>query len=203
MTEAEERLVRIDPGYGDREHGVAADAFLLPDSLQFAEYNAESPAGPGYTQRLCELFDALEPMSALPRSVRRASPSRPSRRCSRRCSTSYRDWGGTASPPRVAIVDWREVPTWSEFELLRDAFTRAGVPTVVARSARSDVRRARSCAPRIAPIDLVYRRVLINDIVARPDECRGAGRTPTSGGPSASPTRCGARCRTRRRSSPC
>jgi hypothetical protein len=36
------------------------DAFLLPDSLHFAEYNAESPAGPAYTQRLCELFDALD-----------------------------------------------------------------------------------------------------------------------------------------------
>ena len=36
---------------------------------------------------------------------------------------SYRDWGGTASPPRMAIVDWREVPTFSEFEILRDAFT--------------------------------------------------------------------------------
>ena len=44
---------------------------------------------------------------------------------------SYREWGGTASPPRIAIVDWREVPTFSEFELLRDAFIARGVPTVV------------------------------------------------------------------------
>jgi len=44
---------------------------------------------------------------------------------------SYRDWGGTASPPRMAIVDWREVPTFSEFEILRDAFIALGVPTVI------------------------------------------------------------------------
>ena len=44
---------------------------------------------------------------------------------------SYRDWGGTASPPTVAIVDFRGVPTWTEFELLRDAFVETGVPTVV------------------------------------------------------------------------
>jgi fatty-acyl-CoA synthase len=43
---------------------------------------------------------------------------------------SYRDCGGTEDPPHIAIIDWREVPTWSEFELLRDAFTSAGVPTV-------------------------------------------------------------------------
>ena len=44
---------------------------------------------------------------------------------------SYGDWGGRAQPPTIAIVDWREVPTWTEFEILRDAFSRAGVPTLV------------------------------------------------------------------------
>src|SRR4029079_19656985 len=44
---------------------------------------------------------------------------------------SYREWGGTASPPRMAIVDWREVPTYSEFEILLDAFSALGVPTVI------------------------------------------------------------------------
>ena len=45
---------------------------------------------------------------------------------------SYRDWGGTASPPRVLITDFRGVPTWSEFEILAERFTRRGVPTVIA-----------------------------------------------------------------------
>ena len=31
----------------------------------------------------------------------------------------------------MAIVDWRDVPTWTEFEILRDAFIAAGVPTIV------------------------------------------------------------------------
>jgi uncharacterized circularly permuted ATP-grasp superfamily protein len=84
---------------------------------------------------------------------------------------SYRDWGGTARPPCMAIVDWREVPTWSEFELLRDAFTALGVPTLIAdpRDLSYDGTTLRAGAERI---DLVYRRVLINDIVARPAECR-------------------------------
>ena len=48
-----------------------------------------------------------------------------------RCSTSYREWGGKASPPVIAIVDWREVPTWSEFEILQARFESEGVPTMV------------------------------------------------------------------------
>src|SRR6185436_3650255 len=63
LTDAERRLVGIDPGYATASTASRLDAFLLPDSLRFAEYNAESPAGPAYTERLCELFDALPAMA--------------------------------------------------------------------------------------------------------------------------------------------
>src|SRR4051812_28185455 len=62
LTDAEDALVAIDPGYQTASTTSRLDAFLLPESLYFAEYNAESPAGMGYTQRLCELFDASEMM---------------------------------------------------------------------------------------------------------------------------------------------
>src|SRR4051812_9687893 len=57
LSDAEIQLARIDPGYGTTSTAARADAFILPDSLQFAEYNAESPAGAGYSQQLAELFD--------------------------------------------------------------------------------------------------------------------------------------------------
>ena len=170
LSDAEIALAEIDPGYGVTSTAGRADAFILPGSLQFAEYNGESPAGPGYSQRLAELFDG-EPIM---REFRRDFEVRfytPIVHLLHALLESYRDWGGTASPPRIAIVDWREVPTWSEFELLRDAFTAAGVPTIIAdpRDLEFDGRVLTSGGERI---DMVYRRVLINDIVARPDECR-------------------------------
>lgn len=170
LSEAEASLAAIEPGYAVASTAARADAFLLPESLQFAEYNAESPAGAGYTQRLSELFDE-EPLMA---EFRRHFETRyftPIRLLLDALLESYRDWGGTARPPRVAIVDWREVPTWSEFELMRDAFIALGVPTVIAdpRDLDYDGTALRAAGERI---DLVYRRVLINDIVARPAECR-------------------------------
>jgi uncharacterized circularly permuted ATP-grasp superfamily protein len=62
------------------------------------------------------------------------------------------------------------VPTWTEFEILRDAFTVLGVPTIVCdpRDLSFDGRALTAGGQRI---DLVYRRVLMNDVVARPDEC--------------------------------
>lgn len=169
LTEPETRLVRMDPGYERASTSSRLDAFLLPDSLHFAEYNAESPAGPAYTERLCELFAALPVMAAFraERTVRFTPSIAPLLDA---LVASYREWGGTAQPPVMAIVDWRDVPTWTEFEILRDAFVERGVPTIVCdpRELSFDGGVLTAGGRRI---DLVYRRVLINDIVARPDDC--------------------------------
>jgi len=170
LSDEEVRLARIDPGYRTASTAGRADAFILPDSLQFAEYNAESPAGPAYSEGLAALFAELPVMRQF-RDRYDVRLYQPVAALLDALVASYREWGGRADPPQMAIVDWREVPTYSEFELLRDAFAAAGVPTIV-------------CDPRDlqyspsglhaggARIDLVYRRVLINDIVARPDDCR-------------------------------
>ena len=170
LSEQEVALARINPGYAVTSTAARADAFLLPDSLQFAEYNAESPAGPGYSQRLAELFDG-EPLMDRFRERFNARFYTPIPELLDALLQSYQDWGGTANLPRIAIVDWREVPTWSEFELLRSAFSDAGVPTEICdpRDLAFDGRRL---VANGTPVDLVYRRVLINDILARPDECR-------------------------------
>ena len=177
VTEAEEALIAIEPGYDTASTASRLDAFLLPDSLHFAEYNAESPAGPGYTQRLCELFDGLELMarfrSAWPVTFHRTIPP-----LLDALLDSYREWGGRATPPTMAIVDWREVPTWTEFEVLRDAFVQAGVPTVVC-DPRELAYEGGTLVHEGRRIDLVYRRVLINDIIARPDDCRALVRAYT------------------------
>jgi uncharacterized circularly permuted ATP-grasp superfamily protein len=176
LSDAEIRLARIDPGYETTSTAARADAFILPDSLQFAEYNGESPAGAGYSQGLAELF-AEQPLMARFRERFEARMYTPIARLLEALVASYREWGGIAAPPRIAIVDWSDVPTVSEFEILRDGFIASGVPTAI-------------CDPRdleyVAPgsgrraglfaqgerIDLVYRRVLINDMVARESDCR-------------------------------
>jgi uncharacterized circularly permuted ATP-grasp superfamily protein len=169
ITEAEERLIAIDPGYATASTASRVDAFLLPGGLHFAEYNAESPAGPGYTQRLAELFDGLPAMRRFRehRHVRYHQTIEPLLAA---LLESYREWGGRATPPTIAIVDFRGVPTWTEFEILAEAFVRAGVPTLVGdpRDLEFDGATLRLNG---RAIDLVYRRVLVNDIVERPADC--------------------------------
>ena len=165
----EERLARIHAGYGPASTASRLDAFLLPDSLKFAEYNGESPAGAGYAETLAEIFRELPMMGAFTKKY--AVHSYPlSAKLLDALLTTYMDWGGASKRPQVAIVDWEDVPTWSEFEILQERFERMGVPTLIAdpRQLEWD---GKSLVAQEKKIDLVYRRVLINDIVARPAEC--------------------------------
>jgi uncharacterized circularly permuted ATP-grasp superfamily protein len=170
VTEAEDPLLDIEPGYTIASTASRLDAFLLPDSLHFAEYNAESPAGIGYTQRLAELFDGTDIMARF-RESHAVRFHKVIDGLLHALLASYRDWGGNARPPTIAIVDWRDVPTWTEFEVLRDAFVAAGIPTMVC-DPRELVLSGGALTAQGARIDLVYRRVLVNDILARPLECR-------------------------------
>jgi hypothetical protein len=170
LTEDERGLVAIDPGYTFASTASRLDSFILPGSLQFAEYNAESPAGLGYTEVLSGEFERLEILSRFrgrfdARAFTLMAPLLDA------LMASYRDWGGTAAPPAIAIVDWRDVPTWAEFEILQAKFIELGVPTIVC-DPRDLVFDGSRLAAEGQTIDLVYRRVLINDILSRADDCR-------------------------------
>jgi len=174
----EERLARLPVAYGRASTASRLDAFLLPDSLKFAEYNGESPAGAGYAETLAEIFRELPAMAKF--AANWEIHSYPlSAKLLDALMMSYVDWGGSASPPQIAIVDWAGVPTWSEFEILQARFERMGVPTLIAdpTELRYDGQKLSAHGKKI---DLVYRRVLINDIVAKPKECEALVKAYTA-----------------------
>ena len=174
LRDEERRLIAIEPGYARATTSSRVDTFLLPDSLQAAEYNAESPAGFGYTERLTGLFEQLPVMARFREQFDVEGYSLTATMLDA-LMASYRDWGGTARPPTIAIVDWRNVPTWTEFEILQERFSNLGVPTIVCapEDLEFDGRELRGAGRRI---DLLYRRVLINDITAHPAECEALVR---------------------------
>ena len=165
----EERLARLHADYGRASTASRLDAFLLPESLKFAEYNGESPAGLGYAETLAEIFRDLPVMGKFQNNFEVESYPL-SAKLLDALVMSYVDWGGTSRQPQIAIVDWEDVPTWSEFEILQQRFEKMGVPTVIAEPRQLEF-DGKSLFAHEKKIDLVYRRVLISDIVARPDEC--------------------------------
>lgn len=174
----EERLVRLPSGYGPVSTASRLDAFLLPESLKFTEYNGESPAGPGYSETLSDIFRELPVMEEFRKQFEVHSYPLTAKLLDA-LMTTYSDWGGGTKRPQMAIVDWKEVPTWSEFEILRDRFERMGIPVVLADPRELDFDGKRLAA-KGKTIEFLYRRVLINDIVARPVECEALVKAYTS-----------------------
>ena len=175
----EERLVRLTTGYGPASTASRLDAFLLPESLKFTEYNGESPAGAGYSETMADIFRELPVMQEFQKRFEVHSYPLTAKLLDA-LVTTYVDWGGKTQRPQMAIVDWREVPTWSEFEILEERFEKMGIAVVLAdpRELEFDGKRL---AAKGRTIDLLYRRVLINDIVARPSECEALVKAYTAG----------------------
>jgi len=165
----EERLVRLPAGRGPASTASRVDAFLLPESLKFTEYNGESPAGAGYTEVLAEIFRETPVMKAFAKKFEVHSYPLCALLLDALMGT-YRDWGGTCLRPQILITDWKEVPTWSEFQILKERFEALRVPVVLADPRQLDW-DGKKLAAKGKKIDFVYRRVLINDILARPKEC--------------------------------
>jgi len=170
LREEELQLVRLGKNAGPASTASRLDAFLLPDSLKFAEYNGESPAGAGYTETLAEIFRELPMMKEFAKGYEIHSYPL-SAKLLDALALSYADWGGTSKRPQVLITDWREVPTWSEFEILKERFEKMGASVELAdpRDLQFDGKHLTANGKKI---DLVYRRVLMNDIVARPADCK-------------------------------
>jgi len=165
----EERLVRLPAGKGPASTASRVDAFLLPESLKFTEYNGESPAGAGYTETMAEIFRELPVMKQFAKEFEVHSYPLSAKLLDALIQT-FREWGGATTHPQMLITDWKEVPTWSEFQILQERFEALRVPVVLADPRQLDW-DGKKLTAKGKKIDLVYRRVLINDILARPKEC--------------------------------
>ena len=175
----EERLARMNGGYAPASAASRLDAFLLPESLKFTEYNGESPAGAGYSESLSDIFRRLPMMEEFKKRFEVHSYPLTAKLLDA-LVTTYVDWGGKSKRPQIAIVDWKEVPTWSEFEILKDRFERLGIPVELADPSELEFDGKQMLANG-KTIELLYRRVLINDIVARPKECEALLKAYESG----------------------
>ncbi len=167
LSDWEERLVRQDPGSGVPSPTSRLDAFLVTETgeLRFTEYNAETPAGPAYHDALSEVFLGLPVMREFSRLYEiRPLPAR--HNVLHVLVDAYRRWAGRRETPRIAILDWREVPTYSEFVLFADYFASRGLPCVIADPREVEYHDGRLRAGDFH-ITLIYKRVLLSELIER------------------------------------
>jgi glutathionylspermidine synthase len=165
----EDSLVRLGPGYPRPLRICRLDAFLAGDTVKFLEFNADSPAGIGYTdvlheglRRTIELprvqseFDTgYEPM--LPVLIRTLRDAYDAMRGGRR------DGPELPETPRLALVDVPGSPSVPEFRIICAAAMKAGIDAIHVTTEQlaydGSVLRADG-----EPVHLVYRRAMIDDL---------------------------------------
>jgi hypothetical protein len=166
-NEQEREVWAIDPGYPGFTLTSRLDSFMIGKQPRFIEYNAESPAGIAFADVLGRIFEGLS-------AVRAWTPARTMRRAEARQDLletllwAYRTRGGRGTP-FMAIIDWEHVITRRDFELCADYFRAHGIPTVIADPRRLQYRSGRLWLGE-DEITLVYRRVLLDELLEKSEE---------------------------------
>ena len=163
---AEDALIRLDPGFSRPLRICRLDAFLQGYDVKFLEFNADSPAGIGYTD---VLHDGLARAISLPRVSAEFdtsyTPMLPV--LIDTLLSAYRELRGerAALPeaPRLALVDVEGSPSVPEFRIICAAAKQAGIEAL---HATLDEVEYDGSVLRVQgePVHLVYRRALLEDL---------------------------------------
>jgi uncharacterized circularly permuted ATP-grasp superfamily protein len=168
VTPEERELVAIPSGYRRSSPTSRLDSFLTSDAYRFVELNAETPAGIAYNEVLVEVFLELPVLRKFQEryALRRFRAREKVLETLLRC---YREAGGQAEKPVIAVVDYEEVPTRTEHHMFREFFEAHGCPSLVC-----DPRHLTFSEGRLRhegrAIDIIYKRLLVNELLDRKDQ---------------------------------
>ena len=167
LLDWEETLLRSAAQFREPSPVSRLDSFFLPERDEFwiTEYNAETPAACAYNDILSEVFLGLPVMRGFLRDYR-LRPLLARHAVLHALLDAYREWGGSREAPRMAILDWREVPTYSEFVLFQEYFRSQGLDCVIADPREVEYRQGRLLAGEV-PVTLIYKRVLLSELIGR------------------------------------
>ncbi len=173
ILEGERSLVEIDPGYDRLSISARWDSFMQSDgNIKFVELNAESPAGIAYSDLAADVYRNLPFVKAFAKryaildwNVRKT--------LLRELLATYAVFRGNKKrqKPHIAIVDWNDVPTYTEFELFCEFFKSEGYECTIVDPRELEYANGVLTAGGFE-IDLVYKRILTNDCVEKPAETR-------------------------------
>jgi hypothetical protein len=179
LTPEERELVAFPSGYRRSSPTSRLDSFLTTDAYRFVELNAETPAGIAYNEVLVDVFLKLPVMKkfqeryALERFRAREKVLQTLLNC-------YREAGGKAEKPVIAVVDYEEVPTRTEHHMFREFFESQGCPSVVCDPRHLTYEGARLRYEGRA-IEIVYKRLLVNELLERREQNRALLKAAAEG----------------------
>ncbi len=168
LTEMEERLVKVDPGYNVISNSGRLDTFVSGEDFKFLEYNAETPAGVGDQTPLETVMGNIPLIKDFLKTNNHWRP-KPHQMLLRSLFTSYREFGGRKTKPNIAIIDWDGVSTEAEFYILKEYFESMGFRTLVVDPSLVEYNGDQLHAGSFE-IDILYKRILIHEFLEKYDD---------------------------------
>jgi len=167
LTERETKLALVNPKYTALAVTTRLDAFVHGNEIKFVEYNAENPSSLSDQELLNEVLREVGAMRSMAAryELRQFSPVDSLLNA---LVETFREWGGKGVP-NIAILDWEGLPTADEFVLLRDFFLARGAQTVICTPGQLEYEKGKLRVGAF-PVDLVYKRVIIHELLARCDD---------------------------------
>ena len=168
LLPAEKMLASIDPGYQSLEVTARFDSHLRNGHLHFVQYNADSPAGAGYADALADLFWETPPMKEMrKRYIFTRLGGR--KYLLQALLKAYKQFG-RSNKPNIAIVEFRPAyqPGRSEYDLYCEYFRREGYSVELVSPEQLEYRNGILRKEKF-PIDLVYRRLGVQEFLMRFD----------------------------------
>ena len=167
MLDWEESLLDADPGFRTASPTSRLDLFYIPETgeMGLTEYNGETPAGAAFSDALSDAFLDLPAMRIFARDWE-VSPIPARHGVTGALLDAWREFSGTRQAPRIAILDWLDVPTRREFELFQEHFRSIGIECVIEDPRQCELRNGKLMVAG-KPADLIYKRVLISELIAQ------------------------------------
>jgi hypothetical protein len=167
LADWEESLVGVDPGFRAGSPTSRLDYFVNDETgvTSLTEYNAETPAGAGYNDALADMFCDLPVTRRFARDWE-LLPVHSRHGVIRVVLDAWAAWRGVREVPQIGIIDWKEVPTYSEFEIFQRHFRDLGLPCSIVdpRDAAYDGTTLTFAG---TPVTLLYKRVLLHELAER------------------------------------
>jgi glutathionylspermidine synthase len=168
----EDELFRIEPHYDFALVISRLDAFMNDYEVKFLEFNCDSPAGTAFSDVLEEGFKDI--LKSYPFLIHwKIEYINRQDRFFQALKSCYREFRQNhphfPEKPTIAIVDWDDLPTAGEFELLKLYFESKGLKALITSPQQFKIVGSEMLIDG-EPVHLIYRRVITRELIERVDE---------------------------------
>jgi hypothetical protein len=170
LLPAEKMLAAVDPGYSFPAVTSLLDTHLNNGTLRFARYIPDTPTGVAYGEALSDIFYDSAPVKEF-RKRYKLEKLPGTKYLLNAILKAYKEWGGKNKKPNIAILELRQpfqTTESSESAILAEFLRRDGCVVEVVSPEQLEYREGVLRRGEF-PIDLVFRRVKVQEFLVRFD----------------------------------